>query len=226
MAASVTLAAATTTTTRRLLAFHSCMLDSCVHHGRNVDGSIQRRSVTSFKRIRQRHYDSNVRSGIAFSSLEQGPSLYASKIVPTIERKHTRKGCSSSSRAYHPSFATHSNTNFIDPRSQWIIHPDLVHHTRSSYSIVPDDEKKNRDDKNELIFQKDTKFSICCLGTGTGRPSIERSNTATALKLGGSIFLFDAGEGVQRQLALSKLKQTQIQKIFSTFTHCYIHGCR
>jgi ribonuclease BN (tRNA processing enzyme) len=66
----------------------------------------------------------------------------------------------------------------------------------------------------------DTEMSICFLGTGAGQPSRLRSTTATLLRLGGTAYLFDAGEGVQRQLQFTmsgKLKL--VQKIFITHLH-------
>jgi ribonuclease BN (tRNA processing enzyme) len=62
---------------------------------------------------------------------------------------------------------------------------------------------------------RDTGMSLLFLGTGAGRATPRRSNTATALRRGSQAYLFDAGEGVQMQLMLSKMKGTQIKKIFS-----------
>jgi len=59
-------------------------------------------------------------------------------------------------------------------------------------------------------------FTVIFLGTGTGQ-TLHRSNTATALQLDNSTFLFDAGEGVQRQLMRSRIHIGEIEKIFSTY---------
>ncbi|EEC49344.1 predicted protein, partial [Phaeodactylum tricornutum CCAP 1055/1] len=62
-------------------------------------------------------------------------------------------------------------------------------------------------------------LSVCFLGTGAGRTSLERGNSATALRMGSSTFLFDAGEGVQTQMMRSKLKFRDVRKIFITHLH-------
>jgi hypothetical protein len=58
-------------------------------------------------------------------------------------------------------------------------------------------------------------FTVSFLGTGAGQVSIHRSNASTALRLGSTTYLFDAGEGVQRQLMLSRVRAGDIEKIFS-----------
>jgi ribonuclease Z len=66
---------------------------------------------------------------------------------------------------------------------------------------------------------RDTGMSICFLGTSAGVPTRKRSTTATLLRLGGSSFLFDAGEGVQRQLAFTRAKPSHVERIFITHLH-------
>jgi hypothetical protein len=68
-------------------------------------------------------------------------------------------------------------------------------------------------------YTKDTGMSICFLGTGAGIPTRYRSTTSTLLRLGGSSMLFDAGEGVQRQLAFTRAKPSHIERIFITHLH-------
>jgi ribonuclease Z len=68
-------------------------------------------------------------------------------------------------------------------------------------------------------YTRDTGMSICFLGTSAGIPTRHRSTTATLLRLGGSSFLFDAGEGVQRQLAFTRAKPSHIDRIFITHLH-------
>jgi ribonuclease Z len=75
----------------------------------------------------------------------------------------------------------------------------------------------NREDFN--YYTRDTGMSICFLGTSAGIPTRHRSTTATLLRLGGSSFLFDAGEGVQRQLAFTRAKPSHIERIFITHLH-------
>ena len=63
-------------------------------------------------------------------------------------------------------------------------------------------------------------FGIHFLGTGAGTPSLQRSSSATALTLGGNTYLFDAGEGVQRQVMQSpRVRPGRITKIFITHLH-------
>lgn len=68
-------------------------------------------------------------------------------------------------------------------------------------------------------YTKDTGMSICFLGTSSGVPTRHRSTSATLLRLGGSSFLFDAGEGCQRQLAFTRAKPSHIERIFITHLH-------
>lgn len=68
-------------------------------------------------------------------------------------------------------------------------------------------------------YVRDTGMSICFLGTSAGQPTRHRSPSATLLRLGGSSFLFDAGEGVQRQLAFTRAKPTRVERIFITHLH-------
>jgi len=60
---------------------------------------------------------------------------------------------------------------------------------------------------------------IYFLGTGGSWPSSERGVSATAIKRGGEIILFDCGEGTQRQIQKSPLSYMQITKVFITHFH-------
>lgn len=90
-----------------------------------------------------------------------------------------------------------------DPKKQWLIHPDMELHTRAGLSSLAEDD------------QRDTGFSIYFLGTGAGRPSLLHGNAATALRLSNGTYLFDAGEGVQHRIMMSRIKVSDIRKIFS-----------
>ncbi len=61
----------------------------------------------------------------------------------------------------------------------------------------------------ELIF----------LGTASAIPSKFRNHSAIALKAFGEVFLFDCGEGTQRQMVKLKLSPMKINKIFITHLH-------
>ncbi|WP_409340642.1 ribonuclease Z [Paenibacillus sp. MBLB4367] len=60
------------------------------------------------------------------------------------------------------------------------------------------------------------------LGTGAGRPTIERNVTSIVFSLPEpqhSFWLFDAGEGTQHRLLETKLKLNKLQRIFITHLH-------
>lgn len=57
------------------------------------------------------------------------------------------------------------------------------------------------------------------LGTGGSLPTKSRMTTATMLQLGGQSLLFDAGEGIQRQLMHTRQRLSDLQKIFITHLH-------
>mmetsp|Transcript_14438 Transcript_14438/g.31302 ORF Transcript_14438/g.31302 Transcript_14438/m.31302 type:complete len:533 (-) Transcript_14438:1572-3170(-) len=65
----------------------------------------------------------------------------------------------------------------------------------------------------------DMEFVVSFLGTGGGAPTRHRIGSCTALRLGGQTFLFDAGEGTQRQLEFSRIITTSITKIFVSHLH-------
>lgn len=59
------------------------------------------------------------------------------------------------------------------------------------------------------------------LGTGAGAPSLQRNVTSIALTLTarGDTWLFDCGEGTQRQFMRASLKPSRLEKIFITHLH-------
>ncbi|MBO8234358.1 ribonuclease Z [Prochlorococcus marinus XMU1419] len=64
-------------------------------------------------------------------------------------------------------------------------------------------------------------MNITFLGTSSGVPTLTRNVSSLALKLSQSaeVYLFDCGEGTQHQLMRSKIKSSQIKKIFITHMH-------
>jgi ribonuclease Z len=68
-----------------------------------------------------------------------------------------------------------------------------------------------------------TELSLCFLGTGAGSPANVRSTSCTLLKLAGTNYLFDVGEGTQRQLQFARGKGSAIQKIEKIFV-THLHG--
>eukprot|EP00833_Pecoramyces_ruminatium_P002275 jgi/Orpsp1_1/1176307/evm.model.c7180000057136.1 len=62
-------------------------------------------------------------------------------------------------------------------------------------------------------------IDITFLGTSSAQPSVTRSHSSLAVRINGTIWLFDAGEGIQRQLMYSTLKLGKINKVFITHLH-------
>jgi ribonuclease Z len=61
--------------------------------------------------------------------------------------------------------------------------------------------------------------TIVLLGTGMPRPNPDASGPATAIVVGSRVFLFDAGPGVERQLAAAKLPINGVTALFVTHLH-------
>lgn len=83
-----------------------------------------------------------------------------------------------------------------------VLHPDLKPYVRVSGCT------------DDHLANLDSGFTITFLGTGASLSPF-RSQTSTALRMGGKTFLFDSGDGVQRQLMLSSVNLGEIEKIFS-----------
>uniref|UniRef100_A0A7S4V718 Metallo-beta-lactamase domain-containing protein n=1 Tax=Ditylum brightwellii TaxID=49249 RepID=A0A7S4V718_9STRA len=82
------------------------------------------------------------------------------------------------------------------------------------------------DDANSTSSKKipqnhiDSGFAVTILGSGGGGVNSRyRIGSSTALRLGGTTFLFDACEGVQRQISFSRVTMKDITKIFITHLH-------
>ena len=113
----------------------------------------------------------------------------------------------------------------------------LADSVRSCIKVDETDEcnNKNEDDasnSNGSIGHKKWKnprnkkfeeMSLCFIGTGSGSPSNIRSTSCTILKLSGTNYLFDVGEGTQRQLQLARGKRSTINKIEKIFV-THLHG--
>ena len=86
-----------------------------------------------------------------------------------------------------------------------------------------DDDDAIGDEKTRCATngRADTEMSVCFLGTGAGSPASSRSTSGTLLKLSGTNYLFDAGEGIQRQLQFARGRSglQKIDKIFITHMH-------
>ncbi|HHW04957.1 MAG TPA: ribonuclease Z [Methanothermobacter sp.] len=62
-------------------------------------------------------------------------------------------------------------------------------------------------------------MELTFLGTSAAIPSKKRNHTSIALKAFGEIFLFDCGEGTQRQMARAKVSPMKIKNIFISHLH-------
>lgn len=87
-------------------------------------------------------------------------------------------------------------------KSGFVIHPDLKPYIRAPSC------------SDDHLISLDSGFTITFLGTGASLSPF-RSQTSSALRMGGKTFIFDAGDGIQRQLMLSRVNIGEIEKIFS-----------
>lgn len=61
--------------------------------------------------------------------------------------------------------------------------------------------------------------AVILLGTGTPRPDPKAQGPATAITVGKTVFLFDAGSGVERQLNAANLPINGVTAVFFTHLH-------
>ena len=62
-------------------------------------------------------------------------------------------------------------------------------------------------------------IKVTLLGTGSPRPSVERSGPAVLVEVGGKYLLFDTGRGVVQRLQQLDIRISEIQNIFLTHLH-------
>ena len=62
-------------------------------------------------------------------------------------------------------------------------------------------------------------IKVTLLGTGSPRPSVDRSGPAVLVEAGGKTLLFDAGRGVVQRLQQLDIGSSDIQQIFLTHLH-------
>ncbi|ORX45755.1 Metallo-hydrolase/oxidoreductase [Piromyces finnis] len=62
-------------------------------------------------------------------------------------------------------------------------------------------------------------IDITFLGTSSAQPSTTRNHSSLGVRVNGTVWLFDAGEGTQRQLMYSTLKLGKVNKVFITHLH-------
>lgn len=119
-------------------------------------------------------------------------------VLDFLHQRSCQTGANNLGSIYHPPSYEHPNK-------------ELLKSLRSCMTGMHQDDHES--------YTKDTGMSLCFLGTGAGTPTRQRSTTSTLLRLGGSSMLFDAGEGVQRQLLFTRAKPSHIERIFITHLH-------
>lgn len=62
-------------------------------------------------------------------------------------------------------------------------------------------------------------LSVIFLGTSASTPTKNRGLSAIALRFEGNIFLFDCGEGTQRQMLLSRVSHSKVKAVFFSHFH-------
>src|ERR1041385_7660894 len=62
-------------------------------------------------------------------------------------------------------------------------------------------------------------MKVIPLGTSSGKPTLRRNVSATAIVRDGEWLLFDCGEGTQTQMARAKLNPSKLTAIFITHLH-------
>jgi ribonuclease Z len=137
-------------------------------------------------------------------TLDDPPSLLSIGSIPSTSSLESSSECT-----------VPRQQDFLEglTKNWWVIHPDLKPFIRPCISGM--DHGVDSDGAGFL----QTDFSVCFLGTGAGIPSVLRKTSATALRLKGMAYLFDAGEGVQSQIMLSGMSMSEICKIFITHLH-------
>ncbi|MFH1285208.1 MAG: ribonuclease Z [Candidatus Micrarchaeota archaeon] len=60
---------------------------------------------------------------------------------------------------------------------------------------------------------------VVILGSGASIPTVERNLSAVALRFAGDVYLFDCGEGTQRQMMRYKISYARVKCIFLTHLH-------
>ena len=164
-------------------------------------------------------------SSCYFSTANDATSSTSTKIKTKKKIIHTRqKYNDDNANRYRPRYGTSTS---IQPCSKYphpINHPlapyiqQSIQQTSYKNNKYTKNHNKNISEKSKLI--QTSQFNITFLGTsGGGRPNHYRNPSSTALKINGTVFLFDAGEGTQRQIAFSNLNVLDVKKIFITHMH-------
>ncbi|GLJ24619.1 hypothetical protein SUGI_0470820 [Cryptomeria japonica] len=68
-------------------------------------------------------------------------------------------------------------------------------------------------------FHDHRAMQLVFLGTSSSVPTCNRNNSCIALRLVGTVYLFDCGEGAQKQIIKTPFQQRGVDKIFITHMH-------
>jgi ribonuclease Z len=71
----------------------------------------------------------------------------------------------------------------------------------------------------DIGYTQSENMKIVFLGTGAAVPTKNRNHSSIGIKYEGEIFLFDCGEGTQRQILYTDISPMKINKIFITHLH-------
>jgi ribonuclease BN (tRNA processing enzyme) len=78
-------------------------------------------------------------------------------------------------------------------------------------------QRRDRKPRKELIYVPRPDYlgmELVFLGTASGSPTTERSGCSLAVRCGTLTWLFDCGEGTQRQLLCSTVSEAHVSRIF------------
>lgn len=94
---------------------------------------------------------------------------------------------------------------------------------RKSRQIAPQGEAARKGAESQIYETSDfcdhRGMQLVFLGTSSSIPTLNRNTSCLALRLEGTIYLFDCGEGVQKQLNLTPFRPIAIDNIFITHMH-------
>ena len=171
---------------------------ACSRNDKTATIHMSRRDVSLRSRCRpwtEMNIGRNHATNLSTDSRNFGRRHYQTKTSITF----TNKGAMNSPDAVNPTLAPYIKSS-LDVSSQ-----------RNCNAVLSEGNAKLEDHGG---------FVVSFLGTGSGGvQSVDQLSSATALRLGGQAFLFDASEGVQRQLCLSRMKPLDFTNIFITHLH-------
>lgn len=151
----------------------------------------------------------------------------STKFLNPLHRNPSRISSSVGSIYSPPSYLLGTDNNpVVLPVDDYVVADSI----RSCIKIDEDEYNENNTNTDDWKDSHDkglgTEMSLCFLGTGAGSPANIRSTSCALLKLSGTNYLFDVGEGTQRQLQFARGKGSNIQKNRKDFRHPSARGPR